>query len=235
MNLCLYSAENGEKATFLERPNRFLLNAERSSGETVSVHVPDPGRLKELLYPGNSILIVPAPKGSSRKTGWSLLGAADPTGWILVNTGVHRKISENLFLSSASPLGKISHLKAEVTSPSGESRFDFLLDNKLWVEVKGCTLRKDGIAMFPDAPTVRGRKHVLELMEMAERGIRTAIVFLVFVRDVKWFTSNKETDPEFALALERAVKAGVEVYPVQLSFTGEKIVYSGILDCRVIP
>jgi len=231
----LFSVENSERAVFLQRPNRFLLFARRSSGETAAVHVADPGRLKELLYPGNSLLITPAPAGSKRKTRWSLLGAEDSTGWILVNTSIHRKVSENLLLSPFSPMGKISRLKAEVKAPSGGSRFDFLLDDSIWVEVKGCTLRRNGIAMFPDAPTVRGRKHILELTEMASTGLRTAVVFLVFVRDVSCFVPNRETDPDFTSALETAVSAGVEVYPVQLSFTGRKIEYKGRIQFRFAP
>lgn len=89
--------------------------------------------------------------------------------------------------------------------------------------------------MFPDAPTVRGRKHILELTEMACNGVRSAVVFLVFVRDVKYFTPNRETDPDFAAALETAVSSGVEVHPVQLSFTGTEIEYRGRIKFRIAP
>lgn len=79
----LLSVPNAEPAVFLSRPNRFLLLAETASGETVKVHVPDPGRLKELLYEKNKLLMIPAPENSLRKTKWSLVAAEDSTGWIL--------------------------------------------------------------------------------------------------------------------------------------------------------
>ncbi|MCK5785462.1 MAG: DNA/RNA nuclease SfsA [Candidatus Sabulitectum sp.] len=226
----LFSIEGCVPAVFVSRPNRFLLVATFSWGGSVEVHVPDPGRLKELLYPGNDLLIIPARPGSVRKTKWSLAGAKDPTGWILVNTAFHRKISSSLFSSRHSPLGIAVTLQAEVGSPSGKSRFDFLLNGDTWVEVKGCTLKIGRKALFPDAPTVRGVKHLTELTEMALRGLRTAVVFLVFVRDVECFSPNRITDPKFAEALGRAVAAGVEVYPVQLSFDGAMVRYSGLLN-----
>ncbi len=214
---------------FVLRRNRFLLTAELPGGTLTDVHVPDPGRLRELLYPGNRILILPAPAGTSRRTRWSLLGARDPTGWILVNTGFHRSISEELFTGPFSPFEKAETIRAEVVSPSGGSRFDFLLNGGLWVEVKGCTLKRGKMAMFPDAPTTRGRKHVDELAEMARSGLRTAVVFLVFVRGVDYFTPNGDTDPGFARSMEKAAAAGVAVRCVQLSFDGCSVEYTGEL------
>lgn len=218
-------------ATFLSRPNRFLLVALiTGSKETVRVHVPDPGRLKELLYHGNRLLLTPATGVSSRKTNWSLVGAMDATGWILVNTTYHRKIATSLFMGSSSPFGIVNNLSAEVKSPSGHSRFDFLLNYDLWVEVKGCTLKKGKEALFPDAPTTRGVKHLTELTTLAMSGLKTAVVFLVFVRDVDYFTVNRTTDIAFAKALEKAVVSGVSIYPIQISFNGRDIEYVGLLD-----
>ena len=226
----LFSIEGCVPAVFVSRPNRFLLVARFPSGGSVEVHVPDPGRLKELLYPGNDLLVIPASPYSARRTRWSLAGAKDPTGWILVNTAFHRKIATSLFSSCHSPLDFAVTLQAEVKSPSGKSRFDFLLNGETWVEVKGCTLKTGRKALFPDAPTVRGVKHLAELTEMSLQGLRTAVVFLVFVRDVQYFSSNRITDPKFAEALVRAVEAGVHVYPVQLSFDGSRVRYSGLLN-----
>lgn len=226
MKNVLLNIPGGEPAVFVERPNRFLLVASLSSGEEVSVHVPDPGRLLELLYPGNRILILPG-SSKGRKTAWSLLGAWSENGWILVNTFFHRRLATEIFNSEFSPLGHIEELRAEVKSPLGGSRFDFLLNGSIWVEVKGCTLLRNGIAMFPDAPTSRGRKHVLELTEMSRRGMRTAVVFLVFVHGAKFFTANSETDPQFAEALKTAVSEGVDVRCIELSFDGERVCYQG--------
>lgn len=225
----------GQPARFLTRRNRFLLSAETTDGEIVDVHVPDPGRLKELLYPGNDLLVLPALTTGQRKTHWSLLAARDPTGWILVNTGFHRRLSEKLFESRFSPFGPAGSLKAEVKAPSGTSRLDFLINDRIWVEVKGCTLKRGRAAMFPDAPTSRGLKHVMELTHLAESGIPTAVVFLVFVRKVAFFTPNRRTDPKFAGALENAYEKGVKIFPVQLSFDGFSVQYTGLLEFRRDP
>ena len=229
MKRVLAEIPGGEEAVFLERPNRFLLIALRSSGEKIKVHVPDPGRLHELLFPGNRILILPA-GGSRRKTAWSLLGAVSGTGWVLTNTTYHRQLAAKLFSSPFSPFGMAESVRAEVKSPSGRSRFDFFLNGELWVEVKGCTLKKNDLALFPDAPTARGRKHVLELSEMSRSGIRTAVVFLVFVQGVRCFTANRDTDPAFAEALDSAVHSGVSVECVQLLFNGSRVEYKGMLE-----
>jgi sugar fermentation stimulation protein A len=225
----------GQQASFLIRRNRFLLSAETPSGETVDVHVPDPGRLKELLFPGNDLLILPVSSPGPRKTRWSLLAARDSTGWILVNTSFHRRLSEELFKSPFSPFGQATSIQAEVNAPSGTSRLDFHINGNIWVEVKGCTLKAGDVAMFPDAPTSRGLKHILELTHLAESGIPAAVVFLVFVRKVLFFTANRNTDPKFALALQKAVEKGVQVFPVQLSFDGCSIQYKGLLELRQDP
>lgn len=235
MNECsdsskLLTIPNCVSAVFVARPNRFLLTARSASGEILRVHVADPGRLEELLYSGNDLLVIPAPVGTVRKTQWSLVGARDSTGWILVNTSFHRKIATSLLTGSCSPLGFSTRLKAEVKSPSGDSRFDFLLNDDTWVEIKGCTLKKNNKALFPDAPTPRGLKHLTELTELAMAKKKTAVIFLVFVRKVDFFTPNKDTDPHFTTALAKAVNAGVKVYPVQLSFDGHTVKYIKILD-----
>ncbi len=232
MSKSLLVIPNTEPAVFISRPNRFLLNAELPSKEIVQVHVPDPGRLKELLYSGNDLLIIPATKtkGSIRKTKWSLVAAKDSTGWILVNTSFHSKIAHELFSSNNSPIKSVKTIQSEVKSPSGKSRFDFLLNENIWVEVKGCTLKIGKEALFPDAPTTRGLKHIKELTEMAQNGIHSAVVFLIFVREVDYFTANKETDPNFALALRTAKENGVEIYPVQLNFDGKHVTYKQVLN-----
>jgi len=231
LNETLISIPGGVPAVFRRRPNRFLLLADTASGEEIEVHVPDPGRLKELLYQGNDLLVIPA-QGNSRRTNWSLLGARDCTGWILVNTTFHSKIARILFTGPHSPFRSVKTLRAEVTASPGRSRFDFLLNGDLWVEIKGCTLKTGNEARFPDAPTTRGVKHLMELAEMSLRGMKAAVVFLVFVRDVDFFSPNHDADPEFAIALQKAVEAGVAVYPVQLNFDGAEINYTKLLELR---
>lgn len=96
----------------------------------------------------------------------------------------------------------------------GNSRFDFYLesqDRKIFMEVKGCTLEKDGVVLFPDAPTLRGVKHIEELSHCLDEGYESYIMILVQMSDVKYFTPNYDTHPEFGEALEKASRKGVKI------------------------
>jgi sugar fermentation stimulation protein A len=232
MDTLVMRIPGGIEAEFVERPNRFLLRALMPGGEIQSVHVPDPGRLRELLYPGNRLLVLPSSRGAG-KTPYSLLGAGSDSGWVLVNTSLHPEIAGELFKRGLSSLGPAGEIRREVSSPSGESRFDFLLDGRLWVEVKGCTLLRGNVAMFPDAPTKRGVKHLRELTRMVREGTECAVVFLVFVRNAQCFTVNRETDPAFAAALEKAAEAGVGIEALSLDFDGERVCCTGSLAVRL--
>ena len=106
----------------------------------------------------------------------------------------------------------------------GTSRFDLYIEQenkKGFIEVKGVTLEKNGIAMFPDAPTTRGTKHVLELAKAAQEGYTCAILFVVQLKGCYEFVPNRETDPAFADALQLAVKAGVQVLAYDTIVTEE--------------
>ncbi len=185
----------------------------------VKIHIHDSGRLAELLYDGNEVLIRRPESTENRKTGWDLVAARYGSQWVLTNSGLHRSIAEWLFKNGI-PFGKLKEILPEVKS--GDSRLDFLLvdseNRKIWVEVKGCTLSINGKATFPDAPTSRGRKHVEELIELRKSGERAAIVFLVMRKDSLCFSPNITTDPEFAEVFYRAVDSGVEIYPLLFEF-----------------
>ena len=160
------------QGTLKSRPNRFLAIVDIEQNGTVlkdqKVHVRDPGRLKELLYPGNKVLVKHRP-GENRKTQWEIIAALDDD-WILINSGYHRAISEAILRNpEISPFGKLDRLKAEVSV--GHSRLDFMLEKdgqQIGLEIKGCTLEIREIALFPDAPTERGAKHVESLKGLVE-------------------------------------------------------------------
>ncbi len=221
-------------AVFLRRRNRFVGIAE-IEGSRFDIHVADPGRLTELLYPGNRILVRPAPTGSHRRTHWSLMAGMGGSGWVLLNTFLHRRIAESLLSEPViSPFGKLKAWKAEV-SPSGcASRFDFLLEPEgsepVWLEVKGCTLKQGSRALFPDAPTTRGTRHMKELAELSRTGNRCAVMFLVFPGGVQCFAPNGSTDPDFESAFREALDSGVTVHPLQLNFSGTEVTFSGRLS-----
>ncbi len=213
------------------RPNRFLGVVDIPPdlvGEKVHIH--DPGRLEELLYPGNQVLLKKA-SGTKRKTGWDLIAGWAGSDWILINSAYHRSIARWYLTNGSDPLFEdVTSILPEKTF--GESRLDFLVekgDSRIWVEVKGCTLTRDGMALFPDAPTKRGQKHVKELINVIKGGDKAAMLVLVLGPPAKCFASNVAIDPEFADLLNKALRAGVQVIPVSFRFDGTRLYYMGKL------
>lgn len=229
MNKVLYKLRTDQEGTFLERPNRFISRVELDSGEEVVAHVHDSGRLKELLYEGNKVKIRKA-DNPERKTAWDMISAKAEGEDILINSAFHRYISENLLNNGElSPFGPVDKVQAEVKY--GNSRIDYLLHKggeKIWVEVKGVSLAEDGIAMFPDSPSERAQKHLVELMELKEKGDRAGVLLLILRRS-KEFRPKWETDPRFSELFYKAKEKGIEIYPVQLAFEDDEIVYKHLI------
>jgi len=213
-----------KKGTFNERKNRFLGSVSFKNGELDDVHVRDPGRLKELLYNGNEVLLKKANK-ENRKTDWDLIGARYKDLWVLVNSGYHRKITEAILKDdSISPFKDIDSYEPEVKL--GNSRIDFLIKNEgenIWAEVKGCTLADNGEALFPDAPTNRGRRHVDELRDVVKNGDNGALIILVFRSDAECFQPFEKRDPEFSDSFYKALDEGVDVHPLLLSYNDKNM------------
>ncbi len=223
------------KAILINRENRFLAYVNIISPfkeSKVPVHIHDPGRLKEILFPGNVLLLKRA-ENSKRKTQWDVVAGKVNNSWVLIHSGYHRKIAEAILSNPLlSPFEGISNVKAEPKYK--RSRLDFLLKNKqnIWLEVKGCTLAIDNVALFPDAPTARGRVHLEHLIELKQNGERAAVLFLVFRNDAKFFSPNWETDPLFSQKLQEAKRAGVEIYAVKLSYDGENLFFKEYLPLK---
>lgn len=215
------------KARFLERPNRFLVRCvSRELGE-LTAFLPNPGRLWELLLPGATLYFqsVARSKGegsSTRKTAYTVL-AVEREGWpIFLHTHATNQVARFLVEKGLiAPLKGARVVRAEV--PVGNSRFDFLLrrnDKDLYMEVKSCTLFGNGVAMFPDAVTKRGRRHLLELAEMGRRGTHSTILFLVHYPHVRWFMPDYHTDLAFGEALLEARK-NVQILPVAVGWKND--------------
>ncbi len=181
-----------EKAKFKSRPNRFLVEL----GDGRLAHLHDPGRLRELLVPGRE-LVVKRVKGKARKTDLDVL-AVKSRYWVFVHSGYHPRIAEKLIPGLFGPI-KAREVKL------GSSRVDFLLEDGRPLEVKGCTLMKDSIALFPDAPTERGTRHVLEIARH-----RGALLFLVFHPPVRELRPNCEMDPKFCEAMKTAKRRALK-------------------------
>jgi sugar fermentation stimulation protein A len=168
--------------------------------------------MRELLTPGAEVRLLPAAT-PGRVTPYDLTLVRIPTGWVSIDARLPpRLVGEWLAKCGGGFLAGWLVEKAEVRH--GASRLDLLLrrgDEHCWVETKSVTLVRDGTALFPDAPTARGRRHLLELQRLAQDGACAAVVFVVQREDAVRFRPNDETDPEFGVALREAADAGVRV------------------------
>ena len=199
-------------AVFISRPNRFnakvLLN-----GEEVVVHVPNTGRCKEILIEGSKVLLREE-NNPNRKTRYDLIAAYKGDILINIDSQIPNKVvNEALLNKKIKKLEKFNLINREKTF--GKSRFDFMLstdnDEKYYLEVKGVTLEEDGECKFPDAPTERGAKHILELIEAKKLGYGAGILFLIQLDNVKSFSPNDLTDPNFSNALRLAYENSVDI------------------------
>jgi len=222
------------KVSFHKRLNRFVGEVILPSGKIEKVHIHDTARLKELLFEGNQILIKRANNLKNRKTRWDLLCAKYKDYWVFINSAYHSRIAKEIILNSdIGPFKDVEKVIPEVGH--GGSRLDFLVKTKekeIWVEVKGCTLAKGEFALFPDAPTLRGRRHLLKLIELKESGKEVALIFLVFHRDVKFVSPNRETDLEFSFLLEKAYRVGVRIFSYKIEYVSGNLIYRGRLGLR---
>lgn len=216
---------------YLSRPNRFSLWVELE-GRRELAHLPNPGRLREVLTPGRAILLRPAREGN-RKTSFTAVGA-DLDGMLVSLDST----LPNRFFPVAVAGGLVPSLagwKVARREPRlGAGRADFLLrrgEEELWVEVKSVTWVKDGVALFPDAPTSRGRRHVEELAGLTRRGTRAMIAFVVQRPDAEAFGPSP-IDPGFAAAFGDALTAGVETLALVCSFDGTWLHLERVLDRR---
>lgn len=196
---------NDLEGLFLERPNRFIVTAETSAG-IIRAHCPNPGRLIEILDPGRR-LIFQKSGNPERKTPYTLVaayykGKVVPLNSVMANMAARELVIPKLFPDADT-------VKAEQTF--GKSRFDFLIEEgnrKTYLEVKSCTLVEEKRAMFPDAPTTRGARHIEELIEIenSKENLHGELLFIITHEDAEIFTPNLHTDPNFAFTLKRALK-----------------------------
>lgn len=196
---------------FLKRINRFIAHVLIDQTEHV-VHVKNTGRCKELFIRGAVVFLEPA-QNPGRKTAYSLIAIYKGDRLINIDSQVpNHVVFEALQAGHIPELGLPDKMKKEVTY--GSSRFDIYFEaaqQKNFIEVKGVTLEQDGVVMFPDAPTVRGTKHVYEMINAVEAGYGGYIFLLIQMKDVRFFRPNVSTDEDFANALALAATQGVTV------------------------
>lgn len=206
--------KNIVNGTFIERPNRFIAKV-KINGNLETVHVKNTGRCKELLLPGATVYLEKS-DNPNRKTAFDLISVEkvlNEDNILLINidsqvpnTAVEEWLKTNKLFS------KKAVFKREVTHK--KSRFDFYIEDgerKIFLEVKGCTLENDGVAMFPDAPTERGVKHINELIDCVNEGFEAYILFVIQMKGIKYFTPNDITHNTFGDALRKAKNSGVKI------------------------
>jgi sugar fermentation stimulation protein A len=209
-------------ATFLARPNRFLAEVLVEGSQTL-VHVPDPGRLKELLLPSAEVYLRPA--AGPRKTKFDLvLVKKDETLISLDSILPNRLVARALEAGFFSELVRYPIIQREMQY--GASRLDFCLtgpEEKCLLEVKSVTLVQNKLALFPDAPTQRGARHLRELSKARAEGMRAIVLFIIQRSDAAAFSPHKKMDPVFTETLKQAYVSGVEIWAYKCSLTLQAI------------
>jgi len=211
------------KGNFVQRENRFRVTVE-IQGEPIAAHLPNSGRLTELLTPGRPCWLE-AFDSPHRKTGFDLK-LVEYAG---VFVSVDARLPNNLFAEALAagwlePFQEYELLEREISL--GESRLDFRLTTPkgpCWVEVKSVTLVEEEVARFPDAPTSRGARHLRELTQAVREGAEAAIVFVVQRPDARRFSPHDQADPAFGAALREAAQVGVGVYAWTCDVDRERI------------
>ena len=218
--------ENIRSATFINRPNRFIAECDLS-GERVVAHVKNTGRCKELLVPGATVYL-DEPTGKARRTKYDLVAVQK-----ICSNGSKKLINMDSqlpnqvvyeFLKEGNLYPDATDIRREFTV--GKSRFDFRIDEgeqTTFLEVKGVTLENDGVALFPDAPTERGVKHIEELIALKKQGYGAAIFFVIQMKGISEFRPNDLTHPAFGDALRRAHSDGVKIYAYDCIVTPEQV------------
>ena len=204
--------ENVVSGKFKSRPNRFIAHIEIDGKEEIC-HVMNTGRMKELLLPDAEVFLCRA-KNPERKTKFDLIGVRRNDGEIINIDSIAPNKVAGEYIKTLFPEAKL--VKPETFFE--KSRFDFYIEDnfdKIFLEVKGVTLEENGHVRFPDAPTERGVKHLRELTEAAKIGYHCSIAFVIQMPGISMVLPNETTHPEFKLAFDEAIAAGVNVNYMQ--------------------
>jgi len=203
--------ENIKEGIFLERPNRFIAYGLVDNHKEV-IHVKNTGRCRELLVPGAKIYLEEF-DNPNRKTKWDLIGVKKGDTLINMDSGAPNKVvGEWLLENEIGDFQGITLIKPEAKVKT--SRLDFYVETKekkIYIEVKGVTLEADGVARFPDAPSERAVRHVLELIQAKEEGYGAYVFFVIKMKGIRYFTPNEDTHPQFKEVLIKAKEKGVKL------------------------
>lgn len=214
--------KNIVKGTFLSRPNRFIAQVD-INGREETVHVKNTGRCKELLIEGTTVFLEKS-ENPMRKTKYDLIAVMKKGNCINIDSYAPN-IAAGRWLKKSGHFSQNAVIKAEKTY--GDSRFDFYIEDgerRAFLEVKGVTLEENGVALFPDAPTLRGVKHINELINCKKQGYEAYILFVIQMKGIKKFMPNYTTHREFGEVLKKAQENGVEILAMDCTVTPESMV-----------
>lgn len=219
--------KNIAEGVFLSRPNRFIAKV-LVGGKEETVHVKNTGRCRELLTDGVTVYLEKS-SNPNRKTAYDLVAVEkrrEGKPELLVNMDSQIPNAAAFeWLKGENPLfSENAKIRREVTF--GDSRFDLYVedgDRKAFVEVKGVTLEFDGLALFPDAPTERGVKHILELVKAKEAGFEAYVLFVIQMKEIHAFSPHREMHPDFAEALKFAAANGVKIIAMDCVVTEDSM------------
>ncbi len=208
----------------IKRYKRFLADVLLDDNTEVTAHCTNSGTMKSCLEEGAEVYLTPVndPKRKTKFT-WEMIKING--SWVGINTGNPNKLAFDAVVAGTIPeLAGYTFVKREVKF--GDSRFDVFAENeteKCFIEVKNVSLKEGHYALFPDAVTTRGQKHLRTLMEVKAKGMRAVMLYIIQREDVEVFAPAKDIDPQYAQLLKQAVNAGVEVIPMQAKVTPHKI------------
>lgn len=222
-------------ATFIKRYKRFLVDVQKSDGTLLTVHCPNTGSMRGCLSPGSRVMISRA-ANPKRKYPYGLEMIEVDGSWVGINTmRTNHLVREALEAGVVAELGRVDEIRAEVKVSAG-SRLDFLVVKdcrNIYLEVKNCTLVEEGVAMFPDAVTSRGARHLEELVQLVARGHRAMIFFCVQRQDGRCFAPADHIDRRYGDTLRRVAARGVEVVAYEARVTPAEIVVQTPLPVKL--
>ena len=224
-----------EQGTLIRRYKRFLADIRLKDDMEITVHCPNSGSMRSCSEPGSQVCISRS-DNPGRKYPHTLEMVHNGTTWIGVNTSrTNQIVAEAIEQGEIAELNTCDTIKREVKTSEG-SRLDIMLESsegQTYVEVKNCSLVENGVALFPDAVTKRGTKHLQELQRLVENGHQGVIFFLVQRLDCDRFSPAADIDPAYAATLAEVHENGVEILAYQARVTPESIKVIGSLTVNL--
>jgi sugar fermentation stimulation protein A len=224
------------RGRLIKRYKRFLADVKLDSGETVTAHCSNSGRMTGCNQPGQPVYLSfhDNPKRKLKYT-WEIIEM--PTSWIGVNTLVPNRLVAKAAANGVIPeLSRYIRVDREVTI-NDHSRLDLKLTGPglpdCYIEIKNCTLVENGCAKFPDAPTTRGQKHLKDLAELNAAGARTVIFFLIQRTDAQYFSPADDIDPEYGRLLRQVIQKNVEILAYDVTIDMDRICLRNRLPCKL--